>query len=494
MISFVKKVLRYIKHHLQEKNTKELLVLSTQLSKKVDSLTREVREIKKLQSMSKKVDLLTKEVRELKKLQSKNPPPLPHTRVVYEQDPEESSMELDSKHVLKVAWEYLLERCAGRKLLVYGIGHESKKICKYLASKNVPDLQIDYVLAEESKDEEFEGKQVISYLDIIFEAPDSVFVIIAQENECYGVLREKFINLGFSENVDFTYYKEVPYYNENYHYDVTLSYNRIRDSILGFELFGDLGNPNALKIVVLGGSTTESVHSFVKGWAPFLSDLFTEDDIHAIIYCGGIAAYTSSQELLKLIRDVIPLKPDIVLSYSGVNDLYRYPRKPCNQPEREERPFITTYQVDFMQKVNNGNAVYYGLSNNKSVSEHWLDNIRMMRAISEQFNILFLSFLQPFYHVGEYKLTDSQKAIFNRKGWYSGNPSTNLSPERTDFVVKGHQDIREATKDIDYITDLTNIFDEYTNIYRDACHVTEIGNKIIASNIFEELKDYLRNV
>ena len=36
------------------------------------------------------------------------------------------------------------------------------------------------------------------------------------------------------------------------------------------------------------------------------------------ILCGGMIKVNSSQELLKLIRDVIPQKPDIVINVSGV--------------------------------------------------------------------------------------------------------------------------------------------------------------------------------
>ena len=466
MINTIKKVLRGIKHHLQEKNIKQLLVLTSKMDKKVDSLSKEIRELKKTLSIQKN-----------NKLPSKSLP-----------THQQQSLEIEPKNVVIVAMEYLLERCIDRKLLVYGTGQEAKKISHYLSGKT-HDVQIEYFLAEYTTDDSFEGKSVKSYVDIVYEAPNSVFVIVAEENECYGLLREKFINLGLYEDVDFTYYKDVPRYNETLYYDVTLSCNRIRDTILGFELFGDLNNPNACKIVALGGSTTDSMHSFVKGWAPLLADCFAKDGISVIMHCGGISAYTSTQELLKLIRDVIPLRPDIVLTYNGFNDLFLYPEKPCKQPEREDKPFITRFQVDFMNKVNKGNTVYYGIENKKSVSEFWLDNIRMMQSITEEFNILFLSFLQPFYHVGEYKLTQTQKAIFNRKGWSVNNPNANLMPkERLDFMIKGHQDMRAAAENIEYITDLTNIFSEHTNIYRDIVHVTEHGNSIIANNIYQKLK------
>ena len=203
--------------------------------------------------------------------------------------------------------------------------------------------------------------------------------------------------------------------------------------------------------------------------------------------------------MLKLIRDVIPLKPDVVLSYNGFNDLWLYPFQ-YGRPERKSKPFITDFQIDYVNKLLSkypemSRTIYCGLENNKTAPEFWLDNVRMMRSLSNEFDILFLSFLQPFYYIGNYKLTDTQKTIFNRYLWTYNFQAPQFTKDSTDeriaFIKSGAEEMRSMVKDLDYITDLTQIFSEHTNIYRDHVHVTELGNQIIAKNIQQVLVKHL---
>ena len=414
-------------------------------------------------------------------------------------------------HILFYAKDYLFERCSNRKLLIYGTGTEAKALNNLFSICNIP---IEYFLDEEISDNLFEEKNVKHWTDIAYEKLDNLFIIIANEKECYEVSRQKFLQLGLSEHIGFTYYKKIPGNKEPSNYDVTLSYNRIRNQsgykqvIEGFELFGEIDNPKALKIVALGGSSTESSLFFIKGWARYLTERFIENGISVVMYCGGVSGYTSSQELLKLIRDVIPLKPDVILSYGGVNDLDQYPHKPqklklneinsflplvlnCS-PERNKRPFITNFQINYINQIllkfpKETQKIYYGLQNDKTCSELWLDNTRMMHAIAKEYNILFLSFLQPFLYVGNYEITDSQKIIFNRY-----RPEFTNSDYKNNYVyLNDASEMQKSIKGIDYITDLTNIFSGKANIYLDIVHVTDRGNEIIAEHIFDVLTKQL---
>jgi len=199
-----------------------------------------------------------------------------------------------------------------------------------------------------------------------------------------------------------------------------------------------------------------------------------------------------------LIRDVLPLKPDIVLSYSGWNDLEFYPHKSGIKkfhPEREMRPFITHFQVDFMNAVmekfpEDKRIVYYGLQNNKTAPELWLDNTRAMYAIAREFDILFLSFLQPFFYIGDYKPTESQLVIFDRNRWNTANdvPTPgDHSKNYIEFLVNGAVEMMRLIEQFDYIVDLTHIFSGFENIYQDICHVRDHGNEIVAKRMCSEI-------
>jgi hypothetical protein len=59
-----------------------------------------------------------------------------------------------------------------------------------------------------------------------------------------------------------------------------------------------------------------------------LSKLLTADGYSGTIVNGGTGGYSSNQELIKLIRDGLEFKPDIVISYSGINDMGKYNELP----------------------------------------------------------------------------------------------------------------------------------------------------------------------
>ena len=401
--------------------------------------------------------------------------------------------------------KYLTERLRDRKLIVYGIGDEAAKFAEYFS---LTGIDCDYFIDDDFTGNEFAGKEVRSSIDIVYEDTDDIFVLIANENEDYATSRDKLISLGLAEDIDFTYYLEIRSSQNHppYLFDVTLSFNRVKESVEGFELIGDFDSPASLKIVALGGSTTDSEIFYVKGWVYYLSELLQQNGISAAIYCGGVCGYNSTQELLKLIRDVLPLNPDIVLSYSGLNDLFTQPKP--EETERYRKPFITTFQTEFFSKLRqsiSGSTVsekniYYGLENDKSAADVWIDNTRAMSAIAKEFDVQFMSFFQPYMFDERYNITDSQAIILNRRA-----PTTTKevrSKESFDEFVDNtvpkllaeYNNIRERIKDYDYIFDLSGIFMEYKNIYIDSVHVYDKGNEIIAESIFDILLPRLKGM
>ena len=403
--------------------------------------------------------------------------------------------------------EYLFDRCAKRKTLIYGLGQEAIDLSKYLSHIGIDTASF---IDEKHAGELFYEKQVISPIDIVYEKPESFFIIIAKAESYYDISRKVYLDLGLTEDLDFTYHAEVPMTKEAKCYDVTLSYNRIIDTIEGFEVFGDKENPDAKLIVALGGSTTESTYLFIKGWVQYLSEILMQEHLPVKIYCGGVAGYSSSQELLKFIRDVLPMKPDVVLSYSGLNDLYGYPKP--TEKIRNGRPFITHFQVEFIEKIieklmpanerfpvmhdlmwqENGNTtVYYGLKNKKTASELWLDNTRIMHAIAKEFGFSFLSFFQPFAFNGFYELTEKQRIIYSRKS------PTCIQDGYEKWGAPYAEDVKKIIRSIknsDYIYDFSQIFEDYDGVYFDASHVYERGNMIIAQKIYEKLIPVLKEM
>lgn len=262
-------------------------------------------------------------------------------------------------------------------------------------------------------------------------------------------------------------------------YDALLGLTRSTD-LQGFVTFENQSNMDKkYTIVTLGGSTTDPTLCNLKSWSEFLYEQLQSIGINARVICGGIASYTVTQELLKLIRDVVTLVPDLVISYSGIND--------ASELYYCEKSFYTLqYQDKLLEKCIENNMVRnelqseeiidkvtYGIDmGEKSTVQHWLDSERMMHAVCDEFNIKFVGFLQPYV-----------------KNWW--NDKDRLKNRKIDTF---YSDARRYLKQNNYswLFDLSEIFESEENVFFDGCHVYEKGNQMIVRHMLPYILKEIR--
>ena len=134
-----------------------------------------------------------------------------------------------------------------------------------------------------------------------------------------------------------------------------------------------------------------------------------------------------------------------------------------------------------MDKGDREVQIYKGVDRRGSIFQDWLSNIEMMKTIAQIRECDFLAFLQPsrFYvekeDIDEYFLTST---LF----W---------NDEAKNQHIAFRQELRRvlAQGKYDYIYDLTEIFNHSPEIYIDACHVYEAGNRVIAENILNKMNE-----
>jgi hypothetical protein len=272
-------------------------------------------------------------------------------------------------------------------------------------------------------------------------------------------------------------------------FDIMLGYAK-SDVLPGYTIFEDKENRGGkYTIVTLGGSTTDPYVANIPSWSELLYRQLKEMGINARVICGGSSSYDSGHEFIKLFRDVLPMKPDMVISYSGVNDTkYFKSRHLC-----KNYPYTMQHHEEFMEfamkhGLNRGffyGAPYHenvrrltlGVPNNEDESEVWVRNERMMHAICEEFGVRFHAFLQPIRDYGGYiKSGEPEKDSFAED-----------SEKNTREYREWYDETRSLIKDIDYITDLSGLFSGQKYIYHDFCHVFEGGNKQIETAIFRHI-------
>lgn len=252
--------------------------------------------------------------------------------------------------------------------------------------------------------------------------------------------------------------------------DPLLGYSRM-DDIEGFKIFGEAAND---KIVILGNSTSDYSNYNLKSWGELLFEKYQKKEKDISVYIGAITGYCSAQEMFKLIRDVLVLKPKVVISMSGIND-------PAEKKTLKKYPIMLSYTEHMYSKyilnLEKGKSLGLGLQNDNELSEVWLQNMRIMRAICEEFGIIFIALLQPSLHGGSYSCSKHEKDILYKT----------YTPEQNKKYKDFMKDTGKLIKEQKDIFDLTNIFDDEEGIFYDHCHCNERGNEIIAKRVYEIL-------
>lgn len=231
------------------------------------------------------------------------------------------------------------------------------------------------------------------------------------------------------------------------------------------------------KIAVLGGSTTDGELYPFRSWPECLSDRVDQDYIS--IYNYGVSAYSSGQELIRLLRDIICQKPDLVLAFNGVNDAFLKNTK-------------NIFDFDYLRSVmefaarnlenrmcGDNKKLYCGEETHRDGFSQWLSIVELMGAIADFCHIQFFDFLQPMLHDKPKKSKGEELLVSASKDFFEGMISF-----RTRF-----SGLKEKNA---HIIDLSDIFDEVHDVYIDICHVNEKGNGIIAENIYHAIRPVLQ--
>lgn len=259
----------------------------------------------------------------------------------------------------------------------------------------------------------------------------------------------------------------------------------------------DKDTSKAIKIVTLGGSTTQDGMGDWS-WPEYLFEILDQKGFNVIVYNGAVAGYYSSQEMFKLIRDALPLHPNLIISYSGINDLgylgshtkhphvHPYQSALCRYlatgGELSFPLFPSTFMVGhkvLKKFFKAGKYINYGTPLGCTPSEHWFTNINIMHAVSKQFNINYLAILQPTLGIGNYHLTKEeteylQLYLKKRPKWLERAGS---------FYV----DARKKCNEVEFCIDFEDVFTSQGPFYKDATHQNNEGKYFLAQAIKTQL-------
>lgn len=351
---------------------------------------------------------------------------------------------------------------------------------------------IDAYLVTDECATEFEGKPIYNVYDVALLEKGSFFVIVNQpymsNMQIYRILTgylllnagiDFFVLLnnfcfGIGKTLRDSYLGYNRYYNE---------YN---NEYPGFKIFGDINAE--MKIVTLGGSTSDPVFYRPASWSEILYYKLRSLGADAVIFAGGFGSYTSSNELLKFLRDVLIIRPNVVISYSGCNDAYYSVSERFGN--RYKRPFLFEGQEMLFRWVSKmeGKEPIHGLRNNSDISEVWVENQILMTCMCRQYNMLHI----PIFQAWSLRNGTVPEQLINTA--YYGGARSAANYEMLENYLNSEifaNNVKKIMANHSGFYDFEEIFNNITgtDIYYDLEHVYEQGNEIIATNVLRVLSE-----
>lgn len=266
--------------------------------------------------------------------------------------------------------------------------------------------------------------------------------------------------------------------------DVNLAYTREMSGSCypGIAVFGN-NREEDYKIAILGGSTSTSGYFWFRSWPEILYEKYCGNSVTVIN--GAVEGYTSAQELMKLMRDIVCFKPDLVIVYDGNNDVVR--NEKLNIFEIPYMKTIVEHASEKMDIQEKKQDIFCGIPPKEDVVDVWLKNIEYMSAVCKLNNIDFVSFMQPML-LTKTTMCSKGEEVVKRKWDFILSLYGGKSTSQTREFRKRATDICSRH---DYIYDLSHIFDD-KDVYMDHCHVFENGNEIIADEIYKVIRNYVK--
>ncbi len=308
-------------------------------------------------------------------------------------------------------------------------------------------------------------ENIQSIFDVAYEGVDDKLVIINEEFPEHLIdARENVEFAGFSlEKENYTALAGYKFSGDQ----MLSKLKEYPDPLVGGSILYQQGMPGwkvygrnekeRVRIMILGGSTSSEVYH-PENWVSKLYYKLSENGIRTIIYNGAHTGNDIAAEILRFLRDGYILKPQIVVSMSGVNNVFYK----CAENQFNEERLLRLIAEQAPQ-----GKYCSGVYNEESLYDFWSRNIKLLKRMVEFYGAKFFSFLQPMNILME-DMSIREKSVFEG--------------ERT---IIGKSGFACYVNDKDGYVNLMRLFEHQEGMYMDACHYTDKANQIIANKVYE---------
>lgn len=233
------------------------------------------------------------------------------------------------------------------------------------------------------------------------------------------------------------------------------------ESLPGVNMIGN-GNQEDIRILILGGSTSTDGIYRVTSWVRLLYQKLVRKGFAVTLYdCAGLDEDVL-QELLRLIRDGIHLKPHYVISMSGVNNR-------IHRIGEIENKANLKHLIAWLKELSPGQPYVCGIPKKEDAFTYWCRIQKIIKAVTEVYGAKYLGFLQPV------KEAKPELSIFEKSVHYNADGYNEIEKFNT------------CARDDDFYENLLHLFDEKEEMFIDICHYSEKANCIIAEIVCRKL-------
>ena len=365
----------------------------------------------------------------------------------------------------------MLPELKGHKIVIYGADVTG---LSFLLEAGRAGLEVAYLVdGNKSKwGTMMYGKEICAPYDLLCEDKNLIKIVICAPTGKNSIIHT-LEDMGFEadKHIDVRYIEKK---DQCDHIDITMGISRGNKTIVDMRGSGT-GGKRGVTVLILGGSTSDPSYNGIHSWPYYFQKLLDEAGINARVLNGAVIGYSSSQELLCLLRDGLRHKPDIVISYTGYNDytpaldLHGGKRLPLVSKNLYDigKRMITVYEKEKQLP-----PVYFG----EEIEDHFelfFYNVRCMKALCDEFSAKYFALFQPMLQHQRIIPNSLEEKLLEE----------DMIKALTERCNRFYEQFRTAQKSCSYLYDFTDIFQEESDVFSDICHTNEKGNKIIAKAV-----------
>ncbi|XME03795.1 SGNH/GDSL hydrolase family protein [Lachnospiraceae bacterium C1.1] len=378
---------------------------------------------------------------------------------------------------------WIISEIDSKKIVLWG---NYKSICELSAYMKLIGVETHSAISIEGVEGIVENVHFINKYDLsYFDKEKNVIIFLGTKSQADEALN--FVSeIGWSRyNITslIEHNMQIDYYNT---FDIHNGHSHANNNYFGIEVLNNNCNCPDIVIGVVGGSTSDVILYNEISWPEHLLKLFRNKGVNAEIIACGVSGYVSFQELIRICRDIIPRRPNIIISYSGVNDAITKAYDADNYQLQLYRE-ISKHKPS-IDRLYETKGCYSGEKFLINRVDNWIDNEIKMNAVSKAFGVEFFGILQPCLMENSAGTSKINKIL---NDYYLSNAYTvELDGKevvsftaRMDFIKKASLKVKE----IPFIYDFSNIFNRYKadDLFFDSVHLTTKGNEMVAEKVFD---------